>query len=208
MKKIAWLLPLCLLLAACRADVSEPEELYLVSAIGFDAGNADLRVSVEVPLTRENEADKMEVLVFDGTGNNLTAAMRDLRAKLGKKLFFGHCALAIFGDGVSGDALRAALDFLSGNEIPLSVTVVSAPDARELLARGTLSAPAAGYEIPDILRLLARDEGLPLRCRYYEIAAHSSDFTLPRFLPSDLNEAVPDRFVGMRSYRDGKAAVE
>ena len=123
MKKIAWLLPLCLLLAACRADVSEPEELYLVSAIGFDAGNADLRVSVEVPLTRENEADKMEVLVFDGTGTDLPAAMRDLRAKLGKKLFFGHCALAVLGDGVSGDALRAALDFLSGNEIEIPAPV-------------------------------------------------------------------------------------
>ena len=209
MKQLLFLLlPLCLLLASCRAGATEPEQLYLVSAVGFDRTEDGLRVVTEVPLTRENEADKMEVRVFEGTGTTLADAMDDLRSGLGKKLFFGHCAVAVIGDRVSGDTLRAVLDFLTDGEIPLSVTVVSAPDARELLARGSLSAPAAGYEIPDILRLRMREGGISVRCRVYEIAAQGSVFSLPRFLPNDPENAEADRFAGERAFREWKAVDE
>ena len=50
------LLPLCLLLASCGTGAVEPEELYLVSAVGLDRTDGGLRVVTEVPRTRENEA--------------------------------------------------------------------------------------------------------------------------------------------------------
>lgn len=209
MKRLLFLLlPLCLTLVSCRAGATEPEQLYLVSAVGFDRTEAGLRVVTEVPLTRENEADKMEVRVFEGTGATLADAMNDLRSGLGKKLFFGHCAVAVIGDLISGDALREVLDYLTNGDLPLSLTVVSAPDARELLARGSLSAPAAGYEIPDILRLRIRENGISARCRVYEIAAQGSAFSLPRFLPNAPENAEADHFAGERTYREWKAVDE
>lgn len=195
-------------LASCGMRATEPEQLYLVSAVGFDAIDEGVRVVAEVPLTRETEADKMDVCVFEGVGNDIPDAIAQMKKGLGKRLFFGHCALAVLGDGVEEARLRSVLDFLSEEKIPLSVTVISAPSARELLARGSLSAPAAGYEIPDILRLQTREMGLSLQCRYYEVAARGSDFTLPRFEPNDPDRAEADRFCGLRVYRNGKAVTE
>ncbi|MBQ3639603.1 MAG: hypothetical protein II955_03695 [Clostridia bacterium] len=207
--KCLWALPLlCLLFASCGMNTTEPEQLYLVSAIGFDAAEEGVCVVAEVPLTRETEADKMDVCVFQGVGQNIPDALDQMKKGLGKRLFFGHCALAVLGDGMEADRLRAALDFLADEEIPLSITVVSAPNARELLARGSLSAPAAGYEIPDILRLQTREAGLFLQCRYYEIAARGSDFTIPRFEPNAPERAEADRFCGLRTFREGRAVTE
>lgn len=208
MKRLLGLLLLCLFLSSCKGNTAEPEQLYLVSAIGFDVAEEGFCVVAEVPLTRETEADKMDVCVFEGVGKNIPDAVAQMKKGLGKQLFFGHCALAVLGDGMESERLRSALDFLSAEEIPLSITVVSAPSARELLARGSLSAPAAGYEIPDILRLQMREEGLFLQCRYYEIVAHGSDFTIPRFEPNDSDRAEADRFCGQRVYREGRVVPE
>lgn len=199
------LLPLCLLLASCGTGAVEPEELYLVSAVGLDRTDGGLRVVTEVPLTRENEADKMVVRVFEGTGTTLDEAMETLKSGLGRELFFGHCALAILGDGVSGETLRAALERFVNVGVPFSVTVISTADARDLLARGSLSATAVGYEIPDILRLRIRAGGLTLPCRYYEIAARAGSFSLPRFAVNGEEIAEADRFCGERIYREWKA---
>ena len=130
--KCLWALPLlCLLFASCGMNTTEPEQLYLVSAIGFDAAEEGVCVVAEVPLTRETEADKMDVCVFQGVGQNIPDALDQMKKGLGKRLFFGHCALAVLGDGMEADRLRAALDFLADEEIPLSITVVSAPNARD-----------------------------------------------------------------------------
>lgn len=196
------------MLSACGAHTTEPEQLYLVSAIGFDKTDAGIRVVAEVPLTRENEADKMEVCVFAGDGSTIPIALQEMKRGLGKELFFGHCALAVLGDGVEEDWLNAVLDFLNAEDIPLSVTVISAPNAQKLLARGSVAASAAGYEIPDILRLQIRESGLSLQCRLYEIETRKTDFVLPRFEANESENAAANRFCGERNYRDGKAVTE
>ena len=208
MKRLLWILPLCLMLSACGAHTTEPEQLYLVSAIGFDRMDAGIRVVAEVPLTRENEADKMEVCVFAGEGATIPNALQQMKRGLGKELFFGHCALAVLGDGVEEDWLNSVLDFLNAEDVPLSVTVISAPDAQKLLARGSVAASAAGYEIPDILRLQIRESGLSLQCRLYEIETRKTDFVLPRFEANGVENAAANRFCGTRNYRNGMAVTE
>lgn len=208
MKRLFWILPLCLLFAACGAHTTEPEQLYLVSAIGFDKIDTGIRVVAEVPLTRENEADKMEVCVFAGEGTTIPNALQQMKQGLGKELFFGHCALAVLGDGVEDDWLNDILDFLNAEDVPLSITIISAPNAQELLARGSVAASAAGYEIPDILRLQIREGGLSLQCRLYEIETRKTDFVLPRFEANGMENAAANRFCGTRNYRNGMAVTE
>ena len=193
---------LALCLSGCQAV--EPEEVYLVSALGFDAAGADVRVVAEVPLTRESETDRMEVRVFEGTGKDLAAALTEMKNGLAKQLEFGHCALVVLGEGIEGERLTAVLKTIPTWEVPLSVTVVCSPDARELLRQGSLSAPAVGYEIPDILQLIASERGESFKCRYYEIALANGNFAVPRFLSNGKEEAQVDRFDGLCKYQNGR----
>ena len=180
--------------------VSEPEDVYPVSAIGFDREGDLLILSAEVPLTRENEAEKMEVKCFVGIGETPEQALLDLRAGLSKELLFGHCALVILGDALTPQDRLQAIDFAAHTaEIPLSVPVISTPDAGELLANGSLSAPAAGYDIPEILRQQNKLYALDLKCRLYEVLNETDGGQiLPRFLPTDSEEI--DSFDGLFFY--------
>lgn len=193
----------CLSVAGCRAV--EPEEVYLISALGFDRTESGVRVSAEVPLTRENEADQMEVRVFEGTGKTLPSALEAMKAGLAKRLEFGHCALIVLGDGMEESRLDEILESLSGWQVPLSATVVFSPGAGELLKKGSLSAPAVGYEIPDILRLISEERGVSFRCRVYEVASAKGNFKIPRFLPNGEETAEVDRLDGICVYREKKA---
>ncbi len=182
--------------------VSEPEDVYLVSALGFDRDADGLSLCAEVPLTRENEADKMEVRCFRGRGETPEQALLDLRAGLAKELIFGQCALVVLGDGLTPVDRQTATDFAGYTvKVPLSVPVISAPQAFELLENGSLSAPAAGYDIPEILRRQSKLYELDLRCRLYEILAQTDGKqALPHFLPAGRDAAASDLFDGIRMY--------
>lgn len=205
MKRLALLalLLLCPFLSGCYAV--EPEEVYLISALGFDRTDTGIRLVAEVPLTREDESDKMEVRVFEGTGGSIPAALEAMKTGLAKKPEFGHCALAVLGEGVEGAELEAALQCLSEWQVPLSATVIFSPDAKSLLEKGSLSAPAVGYEIPDILRLISEERGVVFRCRVYEISSSGGSFIVPRFLPNGDEIAQVDRLEGVRIYQNQRA---
>lgn len=203
-KRIAVLF-LCLLLTGCSFGGEEPEQVYLASAAGFDADpSGGVILSVEVPLTRENEADRMEVCVFAGKGTTPDEAMEDLLCGLDKNLLFGHCAVLVLGDGLNAGQRAAIFSFAEKTiRLPLFAVVISAPDASALLSRGSLTASAAGYEIPDTLRLRSGGIGEGLTCRFYEVLSDPDSLTLPRFLPSDEFHAEADRLVGVRHIGPG-----
>ncbi len=206
MKRTVWLLAAVLIVpffSGCHAV--EPEEVYLISALGFDRVDSGVRLVAEVPLTRESEEDKMEVRIFEGTGASLPSALEDMKSGLAKQLEFGHCALAVLGEGVEGETLDRVLECLSEWRVPLSATVIFSPNARELLKKGSLSAPAVGYEIPDILRLISKERGISFRCRIYEVASAGGNFEIPRFLPNGDEVAEVDRLAGTCVYREKKA---
>lgn len=190
-------------LSGCRAV--EPEEVYLVSALGFDRIDSEVRLVAEVPLTRENEADKMEVRIFEGRGKTIPYALENMKTGLAKQLEFGHCALIVLGQGVEEDLLDQALERVLTWQVPLSATVVSSPNAKELLKKGSLSAPAAGYELPDVLRLIGKERGILFSCRVYEVVSAGGSFRLPRFLPNGEETDAADRFAGVCVYREKKA---
>lgn len=179
------------LLSSCRSlGRTEPEQMYLVSALGFDGAGDLLTVTAEIPLTRENEAEEMETKRFSGTGTSVEAAMEDLTSGLPKRLLFSHCALTVLGDGLNAEQIRSVLAFCSdGKTVPLSAQVVSAPAAGELLGAGSISTPAAGYDIPGILRQKSKLLGMDLRCRLYEIGADGErGMMLPRVEPTGSGE--------------------
>lgn len=195
----------CLLLlpaaTACGIGGNEPEQVYLASAIGADADpEGGILLSIEVPLTRENEADHMVVRVFGGRGVTPEKALQDVLIGLDKQLLFGHCAVLALGETLSEEQREAVFAFSEETVgLPLSAVVISTPSAAELLAHGSLTASAAGYEIPNTLRLRAKQDPGVAVCHFYEVLANPAEQTLPRFCPSDDFHAQADRLIGVRA---------
>ena len=165
-RRVAALLCVCtaaLSLFSCRGlRGQEPEQGALVAAIGIDAEEAGVRISLEVLVPREGDEAEAYGAVLSGFP----------RAPL-----FGHCAVMVFGDGVSDAALA---DLLSEDSLPPEMQVVTAPDAAALLALGGLSTPAMGY---DLQAMLSGDR--TVHCRVYELTEGNIDrAALPRFSPA------------------------
>lgn len=173
------LLGAVLLLSSCRSlGGTEPEQSALVSAIGVDAADGGVRLSFEILMPQADGADGFRARVFSAVGTDAGAAYRNICAGLPREPVFAHCAVLVLGDGISdadGDAL------LRNASLPPEMQVVSAPDAGELLSLGSLSTPAAGY---DLQAILARSPGRS--CRVYELLAAGENWRagLPRFLPA------------------------
>ena len=204
---ICLLLLFPLLLASCRlTGRSEPEQVYMVSAVGFDrAGSGEFMLSVEVPLTRESETENMETKLFTGSGNTVEEALRRITEGLAKELLFSHCALMVLGDGLSREQLEAVFDFVgTGTSLPLATQVVAAPSAEALLRGGSLSTPAAGYDIPGILKRVSGILGLDIRCKIYELRANATPdqpVVLPYFQAAGEDAPQAALFSGLQILR-------
>ena len=145
-RRVAALLCVCtaaLSLFSCRGlRGQEPEQGALVAAIGIDAEEAGVRISLEVLVPREG--DEAERLVLEAVGATASEAYGAALSGFPRAPLFGHCAVMVFGDGVSDAALA---DLLSEDSLPPEMQVVTAPDAAALLALGGLSTPAAGRRV-------------------------------------------------------------
>lgn len=178
-RRVAALLCVCtaaLSLFSCRGlRGQEPEQGALVAAIGIDAEEAGVRISLEVLVPREG--DEAERLVLEAVGATASEAYGATLSGFPRAPLFGHCAVMVFGDGVSDAALA---DLLSENSLPPEMQVVTAPDAAALLALGGLSTPAMGY---DLQAMLSGER--TVHCRVYELTEGNIDrAALPRFSPA------------------------
>lgn len=156
---------LCLSLASCRAQKGqEPEQGALVCAIGVDPDPAGVRLSLEILVPREGSGSELRVL--SAAGETAASAFDAARGDFPRELLFGHCAIFVFGDGISDTVLSG---LLTDEALPPEMQAVTAPDARTLLCAGGQSAPAAGYDLQSILA------GTPgVRCRVYELLRDGS----------------------------------
>ncbi|HBF14480.1 MAG TPA: hypothetical protein DDW30_02115 [Clostridiales bacterium] len=172
---------LCVCLAAlsllsCRGlRGQEPEQGALVAAIGIDAEGDGVRLSLEVLVPREG--DEAERLVLGAVGPTASEAYEAALSGFPRAPLFGHCAVMVFGDGVSDAALA---QLLTEDSLPPEMQVVTAPNAAALLALGGLSTPAMGYDLQAML-----SGARAVHCRVYELSEGGVDrAALPRFSPA------------------------
>ncbi len=192
---------LSLALTSCTVG-EEPERIYTVAAVGFDAVGDNIRISVEVPIVRETAAkEEPKTTVFSGEGKDVREALRHLTSGLSKRLVFSHCALMVLGESLDRERLTEAFAFAdTGIYLPLAAQVVSAPNARELLLSGSLSAPAVGYEISEILEREFSLLGIRPPCKIYELRANArggGHVPLPYFQVGKESTGHTCSFLGM-----------
>ncbi len=203
------LISLLFCLSACGG--SEPEQVYLVSAVGFDGDGDGVTLSVEVPVSRAGDSKGLECKLFVGRGARVEDALREVTAGLSRELFFGHCALMVLGEGLSAEQSDEAFEFASSEVfISLAAQVVFTPNAKALLEGGGLSSPAAGYDLPAILRETEGLLGIRTHSQIYELRANASPdqpTLLPYFLPSKEEDPQAAVFGGLAILRRGQETV-
>ena len=184
-KKTVKFLVLCLtfsLMTSCGVQ-TEPEQTMLVSAMGFDAVETGIRVTLEIPVVEEGKSAETKAVVLSESGENIPKALQTIRAGLSRELIFSHCALAVLGETLSKEQLQAVFDFAGrGETLPLAAEVVSSENSQKLLEAGSFSAPSVGYELPEILERERKQTGVDIRCSVYELRAVASP-ELPIALP-------------------------
>lgn len=195
-----------LLLSSCGA--SEPEQVYLVSAVGFDGDVEGITLSIEVPMSRAGDSKGMECKLFTGRGTDAEEALRQVTVGLSRELTFEHCALMVLGEGLTAEQSDAVFAFASsGVLLPLAAQVVFTPNARTLLEGGGISSPAAGYDLPAILRETEELLGFRTRAQIYELRANDTPeipTLLPYFIPTQEKATPAASFGGLALLRRGE----
>lgn len=150
----------CLFLFSCSAipGYSEPEDRYIVSAMGFDIKDGALAVSVQI-------VDGEEIMVRTGKGESVWQAMAHIEGADARQLEISHCALILIGDSLGESEIKEVLDYCrKNNDIAVGVKVGATRDTFELLSLG-----ADGYELLGAIRDGGDGLGFTGGSRFYEI---------------------------------------
>ncbi|MCI6502383.1 MAG: hypothetical protein MSA49_04025 [Clostridia bacterium] len=186
---------LALFLSGCSAipGYTEPEDQYIVSALGFDVRDGFLSVTARV-----DRADGAKPLVFEGQGKNVEYAISHLGGSDEKRLETGHCALLVIGAGVTPSYLAEILSYCGRNDnITVAAHVAAAFDAGALLRTES----GSGYRLIGALRAKGDGTGLGEESRFYEIEearATKGSFALPYFYISEEETGL----FGLKVYAD------
>ncbi len=171
-KLFAVLMLLCLCLSSCSfvSGYSEPEDRYIVSAIGFDKEGDTLEVSVQIVGKEGN-------LLRSGKGERVRGAMAHIEGADAKQLEISHCAIIIIGDGIDSESLSEIFGYCrENNDITVGVKVAAAHRAKDIL-----SLDADGYELLGAVRDGADGVGFAGGSRFYEIEDTRAVYHLPYF---------------------------
>ncbi len=196
--------------SGCRkiTQYREPEQQYLVSAVGFDRENGELKASLEVIIFSVGKAEgSIESKVFTGAGKTVKQALGNLSGEISKKLLYGHCALIVLGESLNAGQVDEIFNFCcSGKEIPISASLVSAPDAAALLSCKSISTPVTGYDITGVIKQKSENWGIGLANRLYDVEGRrlrdKSYYAIPHFSVSGEGSDTVYTFSGIRIYEN------
>ncbi len=198
-------------LTSCEGRGAEPEQSYLVSAMGFDASEEGICVTIEIPVISESQSVQAKTLLFSESGRSVEDALARMQREVPRQLVFSHCALAILGETLNTAQMQEVFAFAeAGENLPLATEVVRADNAGEILRVGSLSAPAVGYEIPELLERERKRMGVEMRCSIYELRADSSPelpVAIPRIKAVKREDGTAVRLEGVDILRPHAEAV-
>lgn len=170
-------------LVACESWGTEPEQSYLVSAMGFDCSEDGILVTIEIPVIGADRSETAKTILCSESGRSVKEALARIQRALPRTLVFSHCALAVLGEDLSREQMQEIFEFAeTGESLPLATEVVRAANAEKILRAGSLSAPAVGYEIPHMLERERGRMGVEMRCSIYALYSTGSP-NLPVAIP-------------------------
>lgn len=170
-----------------RNAVSAEAQEHIVSALGFEEENGEIKMYVEAVIinSEDPEAEKKTKLV-EGKGDTVKSALNEILSKTVQPLMFSHCGVIITENGISAKRFKEICDYIySEEEITISVFMATTKDVKQLLSSEPISSISMGYDIINSLESFAERTGTNLHNRYYEISAAMKK-TVNVFLLPDL----------------------
>ncbi|MBO5852482.1 MAG: hypothetical protein J6Q74_01570 [Clostridia bacterium] len=168
--KIFFLILAVLTLNACA--YTEPNATFTVTSLAF--GQGDIFISV---------SEQNKSMWIKGEGEDLNAAITDIKTKLSKEPSFEHCGLVVLCGSVKGDEIENVLNLCGDIGIPLRTRLVFTDDIEMLFDK---DAVFVGEEAISLLKHCYKEFGFGGNTALYEIKTailvNGGNFALPRIV--------------------------
>ena len=138
--KPSFILPvLFLFLVGCNG-MSDPNEQFMVSSIGFMRTGAKVSAFVQSVDVKGGEQNGIpETFVVKGEGDSIENAVKNTRSKLSKKLSLKHTDLILISDTLEKDDLEEILSMSEDFDVSLRAKIASCNDIEKLLKNDSAS---------------------------------------------------------------------
>lgn len=158
-KKFTLLIIICcvLMLSGCKnSDYTEPENRVVASAIGVDYLDNEYNITIEIVKIFENlSEDKFSPNLINGKGNSIDNAILNALKKTNKKISFYHTPIIILGQNITNETINDVLNYcVESNEISLSIDLVIADNAEQILLAENEDNDLLGYKLTEQIKLL------------------------------------------------------
>ncbi len=164
---------LCLLLLSGCAG-QDPNEKYMVSALGFSTVASDVKITLQVSSAESQD----EKTLIQGSGKTVSDAFDNAKASFSKTPSFGHCEAVVLSDDLDAQKVNDVINLLDTLGISLQSRIVCCDSASNLL-KGNLS----GEEIVALIKQSDKNFGFGGNTALFEIKtaliAGGGDFALP-----------------------------
>ncbi len=188
MKKIIICILILLTLTACNSasDYIEPEDRIIVSALGFENDEGQIKLTVEfINVNTTDNSDSYSISVINGIGNTTDKAVKDIEKKLDGRLMLSQCPVIIISRNLDYQKLDNLCDFIiEHDEIPLGVRLVESKNPYEIIKSNEDKKPM-GYQIMGMLRFAENSFGIRDKDTFVEIinSKNSNDniYKIPSF---------------------------
>lgn len=183
--KIRFILTVLCLLMLNGCAGQDPNEKYMVSALGFSSASNDVKITLQVSSAESQD----EKTLLHGSGKTISDAFDNAKASFSKTPSFGHCEAVVLSDDLDAQKVNDVIDLLDALGISLQSRIVSCDSASNLLD-GDLS----GDGIVALIKQSDENFGFGGNTAFFEIKtaliAGGGDFALPYISLSQGQPAV------------------
>lgn len=195
----------CSFKEAVSAEASE----YIVSAIGFDEQNGQIKMLIEALMINSEDADAEKRLeVITGSGSTVKEALQDAYKKTAQPLMLSHLGVIAIGQTVSSDRFNEICNFCyETDEITLSALFITTGNCEKLFSCEPISSVAVGYDIMSMQSEQTDRTGSEFKNRFFEVEAIKEKPVSVLALPFFEVEEEKFFFNGITILNEGKKAM-
>ncbi len=199
-KRLILLLPILILLCGCSA--TEPNEKYLVSAIGVTKRGEYTQLYYKITdIASSDKVGEQGVKTLSASGKSMLSAAENINLGSELDVSLTHCEILVLSPTADKNLTDEVFSFCREKEMPLKLKLAVSEEVEELFSPdNTLS----GEKLNGMLRVVAKNYGFGGHTALFEIETaiktNNGNFALPRFSKPD------DAFVitGLAVYENGR----
>ncbi|MBP3460806.1 MAG: Ger(x)C family spore germination protein [Bacilli bacterium] len=199
MKKFLLIIPIIFIFCGCT-DYKELNNIAIVTGIAVDMKDDEYEVSVLISNSKKAEESAKEgdagTIVYDGTGKNISMALKKIDNRIPKQIYLGHLAVVIVSEEVAKKGLDNVSDYLFRSP--------------ETTKRAYLIMTREEEKASDVLKIISPLESFPSQNIKLNIenanntSSISDDMTYSRFMENYLKKGIEPYLPTIKIYGSEK----